>query len=762
MSKDDLKRSLEELFSDFKPPSPEGKPEPPPPPPEPEVPPRPAPAQPPVPSGPPTLVQPVPGQEEREKEVPLGIIGARVTSVRDRLIGTVLVVSALLVAATILIFSSIGEMEGAVAALHEDSVRMAVVLEAHNAAVELLNTMRNESAYHDPVRFVEYTKARMQALDQALERVADAASALPPEDSLRSALVQFHDDLSSARLLAEHLLKRAQEGDWETIYDYTQPEYIGFHHARLTSAIEEVQIAVFDREEAHLANINKARQTVRTIPVVWGSVIALTLIGTAVSTIRSIAHPIERLTEAIARLAEGHLEERVPIERADEFGHLAAAFNKMADELQSYYTELEERVAERTRALQEANAALQRRAVLLEASAEVGRVITSIFDVDELLRRTVNLIRERFGFYHAGIFLIDEEGEWAVLRDATGEAGEKMKAQGHRLRVGGASMVGWTALHRRPRIALDVGEDAVHFDNPLLPYTRSEVTLPLMVGGHLLGVLDVQSTEEAAFDEDDVRALQSMADQIAVALENARRLSDEALLLEATSPIYRASRRLTTATTLDEVSQVIVETVAESGVEGCIIALFEPRGSSEPQWVHFVASWRKDGSPLIPSGTRLPAAAGHMRTEMMQRLWSVADVEQPSFLTPEEVAFFRRVGVAAVANIPLRIGDKPLGFVAAYRREAGPFSQAALRLYEALVDQASLALERAWLLEEARRRAEGEATIRSLSDRIAQAVDMRTVLRSVAEGLSEALHAAGVYVELGPGTLTGGSPEEDR
>jgi len=459
---------------------------------------------------------------------------------------------------------------------------------------------------------------------------------------------------------------------------------------------------------------------------------------------------VERLTRATVRLAEGHLEERVETEREDEFGRLAQAFNRMAEELQSYYLELEQKVAERTRALQEANYALQRRAMQLEASAEIGRAITSIFNIDELLRRTVDLIRERFGFYHAGIFLIDETGEWAVLREATGEAGAKMKAQGHRLRVAETSMVGWTALHRQPRIALDVGEDAVHFDNPLLPYTRSEVTLPLMVGDRLLGVLDVQSTEEAAFDEDDVRALQSMADQIAIALENARRVSDEALLLEATSPIYRASRRLTTATTVEEVSRVILDMVAESGAEGCMVALFEP-AEGEPQWIHFAAAWRRDARVPLAPGTRLPIAASHLRLETMQRLWSVADLEEPSLLTEEEVAFFRRADVKAVANIPLRVGERPIGFVVAYRLAPGPFSEAALRLYEALMDQASLALERARLLEAARRRAENEAVVRSLSDRIARAVDMETILHSAVEGLGETLQATGVYVEWGPG-----------
>lgn len=189
-------------------------------------------------------------------------------------------------------------------------------------------------------------------------------------------------------------------------------------------------------------------------------------------------------------------------------------------------------------ALQQAYARLKRQALQLEASAKVGRAITSIFDMDVLLRQTVNLIRDYFGFYHAGIFLLDDadssesadSGElgqaWLVLREATGEAGAKMKEQAHRLAVGETSMVGWTALHRQPRIALDVGKDAVRFANPLLPDTRSEMTLPLMVGERVLGVLNVQSAEEAAFGEDDVQVLQNMADQVAVAIENARRLQE--------------------------------------------------------------------------------------------------------------------------------------------------------------------------------------------------------------------------------------------
>jgi GAF domain-containing protein len=213
---------------------------------------------------------------------------------------------------------------------------------------------------------------------------------------------------------------------------------------------------------------------------------------------------------------------------------------------------------------------------------------------------------------------------------------------------------------------------------------------------------------------------------------------------------------------LEEVSEVVIDTVAETGVEGCFIALFEPPESEHPEVIHFIAAWRRDGQVIMPPGTRLPFSASHMRMETMQRLWSVANIDEPSFLTEEETAFLRRAGVGAVTNIPLRIGDRPIGFVVAYRMRPGAFPESALRLYEALIDQASLALERARLLEATREQAESEATLRSLSDRIARAVDMRTVLRSAAEGLSEALHAAGVYVELGPGTLADRSLEGDR
>jgi GAF domain-containing protein len=191
-------------------------------------------------------------------------------------------------------------------------------------------------------------------------------------------------------------------------------------------------------------------------------------------------------------------------------------------ELAAQQDTLAHQVAERTRLLQKANYQLQKRAIHLEASAQVSQAAVSTLDPQELMQTTVDLIRTQFNFYHVSFFLLDEAGEWAVVRASTGEVGQKMVAQPHRLAVGSESMVGWVCANRQPRIALDVGADAVHFDHPWLPGTKSEITLPLSVGEKLLGALDVQSTEENAFDDDDARTLQGMADLVAVALENAR------------------------------------------------------------------------------------------------------------------------------------------------------------------------------------------------------------------------------------------------
>jgi len=233
-------------------------------------------------------------------------------------------------------------------------------------------------------------------------------------------------------------------------------------------------------------------------------------------------------------------------------------------ELVTQQNALAREVARRTDLLQKTNYQLQKRAIHLEASAQVSQAAASTLDPQELMQITVDLIRTQFNYYHVSFFLLDEVGEWAVVRASTGEIGRKMVAQPHRLVVGGESMVGWVCEHRQPRITLDVGADAVHFDHPWLPGTRSEITLPLHVGDKLLGALDVQSTEEAAFDDDDLRTLQGMADLVAIALENAHLFASTRQGTRHQSLVARLTERVQKATSVTDILEAAVEDLGET------------------------------------------------------------------------------------------------------------------------------------------------------------------------------------------------------
>ena len=173
---------------------------------------------------------------------------------------------------------------------------------------------------------------------------------------------------------------------------------------------------------------------------------------------------------------------------------------------------------------------MTRRTIQLQTAADVARAATSILNIDELLPGVVDLIRDHFEYYYVGMFLIDETNEWAILRAATGETGKQLIRQSHRLKLEDSSMVGWCITHRQARIALDVGEDAVRFANPLLPLTRSEIALPLIAHGDVIGAMTIQSEMPAAFSRVDLTALQTMADLIANALENARLFTERVML----------------------------------------------------------------------------------------------------------------------------------------------------------------------------------------------------------------------------------------
>ena len=165
---------------------------------------------------------------------------------------------------------------------------------------------------------------------------------------------------------------------------------------------------------------------------------------------------------------------------------------------------------------------LKRRNDYLAASSEIGRLVTSTLDLNTIFTRTVNLISERFGFYFASVYITEETGFNVRLREATGEAGEAMKAQRYSILVGSASIVGKVAENGKPVVVNDISDEPLYQPNPLLLDTQSEVAIPLRIGARIVGVIDIQSTQTFAFSEDDISVLQSLADQVAVAIDNAR------------------------------------------------------------------------------------------------------------------------------------------------------------------------------------------------------------------------------------------------
>lgn len=293
-----------------------------------------------------------------------------------------------------------------------------------------------------------------------------------------------------------------------------------------------VIVAQQQAEEVLAPAINARNFAIGTI-----TVSGLVLLFLTWATMRQAFEPFKSLTDTAQAIARGDLRRVAPVESEDEFGTLARSFNSMTAQLVELIDNLELRVQERTQDL-------ERRTMQLKAATEVGRAVATLHDLDRLLSIVTRLISESFGFYHVGIFLLDNTGENAVLRAANSEGGQRMLEKGHVLKVGQQGIVGYATQRREPRIALNVGEDSAHFVNPYLPETRSEMALPLIVGGQLLGALDVQSRHENAFSQHDVETLQVLADQVAIAISNANLVAQTQELLESERRAYRDITRM--------------------------------------------------------------------------------------------------------------------------------------------------------------------------------------------------------------------------
>jgi GAF domain-containing protein/CheY-like chemotaxis protein len=344
----------------------------------------------------------------------------------------------------------------------------------------------------------------------------------------------------------------------------------------------------------------------------------------------------------------------------------------------------------------------ERRATLLHAAAKVGRSVTSILDPDLLLEQTVDIICDEFGFYYAGVFLIDETGEWAVLSAGRGEAGAQMVAAGHKLKVDGHSMIGAATGQRQARIALDVGEEPVHFKNPYLPHTRSEMALPLVVGDTVIGAVTVQSVDEAAFTEDDITTLQTMADQLAVAINNANlylenrrllaRVERRARLLEAASQV---GRDVTSILDMGELLNRTVDVICNAYgfyYAGVFLA------DEEEGWAVLRAGRGEAGAQMIAAGHKLQVGGHSMiGTCIESRQARIAlDVgEEPVHFKNPHLPHTR-----SEMALPLIVAGKAIGAVTVQSIEEAAFGDDDITSLMAMADQLAIAINNARLLKE--------------------------------------------------------------
>jgi GAF domain-containing protein len=224
-------------------------------------------------------------------------------------------------------------------------------------------------------------------------------------------------------------------------------------------------------------------------------------------------------TATAREITAGDLDSRAEVKSRDEIGILSQTLNTMTENFQQLVHSLEERVRDRTAALEIASRDAARRAAQFETITRVTAAISMIRNLDELLPLVSRVISEQFGYYHVGIFVNDKGSGTTYLIAASSDGGQKMLQRRHSLKIGEQGIVGFVAARGEPRVAHHVGEDAVFFDNPDLPLTKSEAALPLRSATEITGVLDVQSTEEDAFSPDDVRILGVLANHVSLAFE---------------------------------------------------------------------------------------------------------------------------------------------------------------------------------------------------------------------------------------------------
>jgi GAF domain-containing protein/cbb3-type cytochrome oxidase subunit 3 len=347
---------------------------------------------------------------------------------------------------------------------------------------------------------------------------------------------------------------------------------------------------------------------------------------------------------------------------------------------------------------QEMEARLQTQTQQLQATTSVARTVAGARNLDQLLQDIVRLIRETFGYYHVQVFLVDEADSYAVLRQSTGDVGRTLLAQGHRLPVGSLSVIGQVTASSRPVIARDTDRDFVHRRNELLPLTRSEMAIPLVIGNQTIGALDLQSVEPDAFEDEMLPTFRALADQLAVAIKNAE-------LFETAEKNLRELSELSSAAT-------------------------------QRSWADFLSETRQEERRQA-HGTETKALEIH-RSRVVERVLGSGSV----------IVSTGSDGRKPFLAAPIVVRNEVVGVLGVEPEDTREWSQEDLLLIQGIAERTALAVENARLYLQAQRAANREYLINTIASRLQRAPSLTLLLESATRELSQALGTDNVYAEI--------------
>jgi GAF domain-containing protein/HAMP domain-containing protein len=442
-----------------------------------------------------------------------------------------------------------------------------------------------------------------------------------------------------------------------------------------------------------------------------------------------IVRPTTNLAAAVNRFAAGHTEEQIPVYGTSEFVSLATSLNRLISSLR-----------EVTQLIGTGSQVSTRKVVV---SAELIQSLSGVSTLDETLRIVVNLVKDRLGFEFSAIYLVDEAGQFAVLRDATGAVGEKLKAQNNRFPLGSYSIIGSVAQAGRSHLAANVSEDPMYIRNDLLPETRSEVAVPIRIGKRTIGVLDVHSISSNGFSSEDVDLLQSISDQTGSAVQNAQNLEAARVSQEVSQQLFRIGRLISMATNPEEIYKAVID-----GLKGTpyIVTILQSGTTTLP-----IAGFY---DPVNPQAEQAPVAEINETPDTFSHLIPstapvVAKLEGGLVRLPSGIRqYLETVGGKVVAFLPLRQGDRMLGALMLASRDENAITPNNIRPLTPIAESIISALERLDLLHTTTERLNELATLNRISQSISQALDIQGLFEIVHEQIRSAMGDLDVIISL--------------